>query len=200
MEVFFASILAALLVIYGLKAYRLYPSYKKSIFPTLIPNFTEYFYRVEIRRDCSESSFLKDKIGPHKMTYATLQNNDHKVTSRFVILLYSKGIALISCLDPKGALSGQTNDKHWFIRRENQTVKIANPKIESDKYAVLTKKKYPNLPLTQYVAVTDDSDISKVKTDFITCHNEDIIRVLLESSASYVDEATIMEAFNNANK
>ena len=200
MEVFLLSIITALLVVYGFKAYRLYPSYKHSIFPDLIPSFLEYFYRVTIRKDASTSSFLKSKIGTHRMTFTTLQNNDHKITSRFVILLYNKGIALISCLDPKGTVSGQANDKHWFIRRENQTVKIANPKIESDKYAILVKKKYPDLPLTQYVAVGNDSDISKVKCDFIVCHNNEMIRHLLEASTPYVEDEKIIEIFNNANK
>lgn len=200
MEVLLMSIIVALLVVYGFKAYRLYPTYKNSIFQDLMPSFLEYFYRVTIRKDASTSSFLKDKLGTHRMTFTTLQNNDHKITSRFVIILYNKGIALISYLDPKGALSGQTNDKHWFIRREKQTVKIANPKIESDKYAILLKKKYPGLPLTQYVAVGNECDISKIKCDFIVCHNNEIIRHLLEAGTPYVEDGKIIEAFNSANK
>lgn len=198
MEVFFSSILAALLVVYGFKAFRLYPTYKNSIYQSLVPNFIEYFYRVTIRKDVSTSSYLKNQLGPHRMTFTTLQNQDHKITSRFVILLYNKGIALISFLDPNGSLAGKSEDKHWIIRRSNQTAKIANPKIESDKYLHFVKQKYPDFEITQYVAVSNDTDIHKVTTDFKVCHYSDIIKVLQEAPTHYVDEETIINAFNHA--
>lgn len=198
MEILFSTILASLLVIYGFKAYRLYPTYKNSIFQTLIPSFLEYFYRYVIRKDVSTSSYLKNQLGPHRMSFTTLQNNDHKVTSRFIILLYNKGIALISFFDPNGTLSGKEADKHWLIQRTNKIVKISNPMIESNKYIHLIQKKYPNFEITQYVAVSDSTDISKVKTDFTVCHYCDILKVLQEANTHYVDEKTIIDAFNKA--
>lgn len=195
MEVVFSSILVVLIMIYGFKAYRLYPSYKNSIYQTMIPNFMEYFFKVVIRQDLSTSSYLKQKIGPHRMTFTTLQNNDHKITSRFVVLIYNKGLALISFLDPHGTLSGKGEEKHWFIRRETQTAKIANPIIESNKYILLLRKKYPDLEMRQYIAIANDSDISKVNADYPVCHYEDIFRELSEANTHFIEESEIEAAF-----
>ncbi len=200
MEIFLSTILAALLAAYAIRAYQYYPNYKNSIFKTIIPSYLEYFYLVSIRKDCSQSSYLRKHLGTHRMTYTTLKNNEHKVTSRFVVLIYSKGIALITCLDFKGILSGTQEDKRWFIRDDNRLIKINNPTIEQNKYSKLLQQKYPGLYIQNIVACDDDMDISKVKCEYPICNNKDIVKILQESSGKFIDENTIIEAFENGKK
>lgn len=195
MEVILSTILIALLVAYGIRAYQYYPNYQNSIFKTLLPSYLEYFYRVAIRKDCSYSSHLQKYIGTHRMTYTTLQNSERKITSKFVVLIYSKGIALISCLNFNGIISGTDEDKHWFIRSENKLIKISNPIIESNKYVLLLQKKYPDLHIHQIVACDDELDISKLKCKFTVCNDCNIIQILQESTGKFIDENTIIESF-----
>lgn len=49
------TIVIVLIIIYGFKAYQNYPSYKNSIFPTLFPNYFEFFWRMFIREYSTHS-------------------------------------------------------------------------------------------------------------------------------------------------
>lgn len=55
------TIVIVLIIIYGFKAYQNYPSYKNSILPTLFPNYFEFFWRMFIRKDASNSSYFKQE-------------------------------------------------------------------------------------------------------------------------------------------
>lgn len=99
------TIVIVLIIIYGFKAYQNYPSYKNSILPTLFPNYFEFFWRMFIRKDASNSSYLNKSIGNHKLSFATIENRQHQVTSKFVLFFYNKGITIVEYLDFSGTYS-----------------------------------------------------------------------------------------------
>ena len=72
------TIVIVLIIIYGFKAYQNYPSYKNSILPTLFPNYFEFFWRMFIRKDASNSSYLNKSIGNHKLSFATIETDNTK--------------------------------------------------------------------------------------------------------------------------
>lgn len=114
------TIVIVLIIIYGFKAYQNYPSYKNSILPTLFPNYFEFFWRMFIRKDASNSSYLNKSIGNHKLSFATIENRQHQVTSKFVLFFYNKGIAIVEYLDYPGTYSGNDEDRSWIIKSNNE--------------------------------------------------------------------------------
>ena len=121
------TIVIVLIIIYGFKAYQNYPSYKNSILPTLFPNYFEFFWRMFIRKDASNSSYLNKSIGNHKLSFATIENRQHQVTSKFVLFFYNKGITIVEYLDYPGTYSGNDEDRSWMIKNNNKKIRITNP-------------------------------------------------------------------------
>ena len=158
------TILIVLIIIYGFKAYQNYPSYKNSILPTLFPNYLEFFWRMFIRKDASNSSYLNKSIGNHKLSFATIENRQHQVTSKFVLFFYNKGITIVEYLDYPGTYSGNDEDRSWMIKNNNKKIRITNPIHELQTYKNRIQKMLDDVQISSVIAITNDSEIDKIQT------------------------------------
>lgn len=183
-----------LLTLYSTKAFMLHKTYKDSVYTVLFPSFLEYFFKVSIRKDCSSSFFLKQQIGTNHLTFATIQNSEHKITSQIAVVFYNKGIACISFLNPKGSLSGKTNDKHWRIDRDNKVYQIYNPLIECEKYSQRLQSFIPDVPVHNFIAISNDTDISRLKSKAYPFN--ELIDGLKEVNSLFISEEMIHETYH----
>ena len=186
------TILIVLIIIYGFKAYQNYPSYKNSILPTLFPNYLEFFWRMFIRKDASNSSYLNKSIGNHKLSFATIENRQHQVTSKFVLFFYNKGITIVEYLDYPGS---------WMIKNNNKKIRITNPIHELQTYKNRIQKMLDDVQISSVIAVTDDSEIDKIQTQALCCKYTDVITTLNNIQCDHnLNEDEIQNMFNSFNQ
>lgn len=195
------TILIVLIIIYGFKAYQNYPSYKNSILPTLFPNYLEFFWRMFIRKDASNSSYLNKSIGNHKLSFATIENRQHQVTSKFVLFFYNKGITIVEYLDHPGTYSGNDEDRSWMIKNNNKKIRITNPIHELQTYKNRIQKMLDDVQISSVIAITDDSEIDKIQTQTLCCKYTDVITTLNNIQCDHnLNEDEIQNMFDSFNQ
>ena len=194
-------IVIVLIIIYGFKAYQNYPSYKNSILPTLFPNYLEFFWRMFIRKDASNSSYLNKFIGIHKLSFATIENRQHQVTSKFVLFFYNKGITIVEYLDFSGTYSGNDEDRSWIIKSNNKKIRITNPVHELEKYENRIQNMFNDVQISSVIAISDDSQIDKIQTQTLCCTYKDVITTLNNIQCKHnLNENEIQNMFNCFNQ
>ena len=195
------TIVIVLIIIYGFKAYQNYPSYKNSIFPTLFPNYLEFFWRIFIRKDASNSSYLNKFIGIHKLSFATIENRQHQVTSKFVLFFYNKGITIVEYLDFSGTYSGNDEDRSWIIKSNNKKIRITNPVHELEKYENRIQNMFNDVQISSVIAISDNSQIDKIQTQTLCCTYKDVITTLNNIQCEHnLNENEIQNMFNFFNQ
>jgi hypothetical protein len=195
------TIVIVLIIIYGFKAYQNYPSYKNSILPTLFPNYFEFFWRMFIRKDASNSSYLNKSIGNHKLSFATIENRQHQVTSKFVLFFYNKGIAIVEYLDYLGTYSGNDEDRSWIIKSNNKKIRITNPIHELQTYKNRIQKMFKDGQISSVIAIKDDSEIDKIQTQTLYCKYKDVITTLNNIQCEHtLSESEIQNLFDSFNQ
>lgn len=195
------TIVIVLIIIYGFKAYQNYPSYKNSILPTLFPNYFEFFWRMFIRKDASNSSYLNKSIGNHKLSFATIENRQHQVTSKFVLFFYNKVIAIVEYLDYPGTYSGNDEDRSWIIKSNNKKIRITNPIHELQTYKNRIQKMFKDGQISSVIAIKDDSEIDKIQTQTLYCKYKDVITTLNNIQCEHtLSESEIQNLFDSFNQ
>lgn len=195
------TIVIVLIIIYGFKAYQNYPSYKNSILPTLFPNYFEFFWRMFIRKDASNSSYLNKSIGNHKLSFTTIENRQHQVTSKFVLFFYNKGIAIVEYLDYLGTYSGNDEDRSWIIKSNNKKIRITNPIHELQTYKNRIQKMFKDGQISSVIAIKDDSEIDKIQTQTLYCKYKDVITTLNNIQCEHtLSESEIQNLFDSFNQ
>ena len=195
------TIVIVLIIIYGFKAYQNYPSYKNSILPTLFPNYFEFFWRMFIRKDASNSSYLNKSIGNHKLSFATIENRQHQVTSKFVLFFYNKGITIVEYLDYPGTYSGNDEDCSWIIKSNNKKIRITNPIHELQTYKNRIQKMFKDGQISSVIAIKDDSEIDKIQTQTLYCKYKDVITTLNNIQCEHtLSESEIQNLFDSFNQ
>lgn len=201
MHIVLYTIVIVLIIIYGFKAYQNYPSYKNSILPTLFPNYFEFFWRMFIRKDASNSSYLNKSIGNHKLSFATIENRQHQVTSKFVLFFYNKGIAIVEYLDYLGTYSGNDEDRSWIIKSNNKKIRITNPIHELQTYKNRIQKIFKDGQISSVIAIKDDSEIDKIQTQTLYCKYKDVITTLNNIQCEHtLSESEIQNLFDSFNQ
>lgn len=195
------TIVIVLIIIYGFKAYQNYPSYKNSILPTLFPNYFEFFWRMFIRKDASNSSYLNKSIGNHKLSFATIENRQHQVTSKFVLFFYNKGITIVEYLDYPGTYSGNDEDRSWIIKSNNKKIRITNPIHELQTYKNRIQKMFKDGQISSVIAIKDESEIDKIQTQTLYCKYKDVITTLNNIQCEHtLSESEIQNLFDSFNQ
>lgn len=201
MHIVLYTIVIVLIIIYGFKAYQNYPSYKNSILPTLFPNYFEFFWRMFIRKDASNSSYLNKSIGNHKLSFATIENRQHQVTSKFVLFFYNKGITIVEYLDYPGTYSGNDEDRSWIIKSNNKKIRITNPIHELQTYKNRIQKMFKDGQISSVIAIKDDSEIDKIQTQTLYCKYKDVITTLNNIQCEHTfSESEIQNLFDSFNQ
>lgn len=201
MHIVLYTIVIVLIIIYGFKAYQNYPSYKNSILPTLFPNYFEFFWRMFIRKDASNSSYLSKSIGNHKLSFATIENRQHQVTSKFVLFFYNKGITIVEYLDYPGTYSGNDEDRSWIIKSNNKKIRITNPIHELQTYKNRIQKMFKDGQISSVIAIKDDSEIDKIQTQTLYCKYKDVITTLNNIQCEHtLSESEIQNLFDSFNQ
>ena len=154
-----------------------------------------------IRKDASNSSYLNKSIGNHKLSFATIENRQHQVTSKFVLFFYNKGIAIVEYLDYPGTYSGNDEDRSWIIKSNNKKIRITNPIHELQTYKNRIQKMFKDGQISSVIAIKDDSEIDKIQTQTLYCKYKDVITTLNNIQCEHtLSESEIQNLFDSFNQ
>lgn len=179
-----------------IRGIRLYLSYKGSIYTILFPSFFEYFYKYEIQKDCSKSSYLNTQIGTQRMMFSIAKNDKGAVTQRFVTILYNKGIAVVAFLSPVGKVKARRNDKHWSVVPEKGTeYRILSPEAAINEYRRRVEKLLPDLTVQTYIALGNKVDLGDIRSELPVLHYSELVHALKQAEQPYISESMILSEF-----
>ncbi len=198
MDTIIYTLIVVIIIIYAFKAFNNYKPYKESILPIIFPNYMEFFWRTVIRKDASTSSFLQKQIGVHKLSFTTIKDTSHNITSRFVLLFSHKGITLIEYIDETGKYYGNEKDRYWRIKKEKRTIKIANPIHELKKYQKRIEQILPNVTISSIIAITNKGKLTNISTKEIICfYNQLLDHLQMIQSTQIFTEDGVLDLFSN---
>ena len=181
--------------IMGFKAYQAYPSYRGSLYQELFGSYAEYFWRFTMKRDLSESSYLNEKIGPHRLGYNAYFDGSGKQAATFVTVFSTRGVASICMVGGVGAVPRR---RHRLLDRRSGrqgggmrfSHRLPSP---SEK---LLDGIARGVRVGYAVSFEDAADLSGIDSSYPVMHASEVVSYLGEHDVS-VDEAAMLEAFES---
>lgn len=193
------AIVLSLLVVWGIEASRLYKSYKGELYGTLFGGFLPYFFRYAVRKDCSESGFLKTRIGTHRMIFSAMKENG-QTAARFCTILYNRGIMVYCYQKIEGELLGKPKDKDWIVRRTDSegsahSFRHPNPTVSFEAYLRRIASACPEVHLEARIAVDDLTVYDHLKSDIKLVHYKDIVDELIQVQSGILSDEQILKVY-----
>ena len=148
---------------------RLHKSYKGDIYADLYGGFLPYFFRYIVFRDCSESGYLRSRIGRHKLVFSVI-SNEEKQRTKFCIIFYNKGI-MVLCYDRStGEFWGSSKDQSWNVKRtemdgKQHIYRHANPTKDMLAYLNRVAATFPEVHMEARLAFPDQADLTHLRSD-----------------------------------
>lgn len=127
MELFLMVLILSVILFFGFRTAILYRGYNGSILKYFFPNYLSYAFQSLIRQDLSESSYLKQYIGDHHLTYCSIRSEKNSVLAQVIQLSDIKHDYLFLIMDFKGRISGREQDEYLNVKQGNVSLKIKNP-------------------------------------------------------------------------
>ncbi|WP_418726867.1 hypothetical protein [Collinsella tanakaei] len=181
--------------IMGFKAYQAYPSYRGSLYQELFGSYAEYFWRFTMKRDLSESSYLNEKIGPHRLGYNAYFDGSGKQAATFVTVFSTRGVASICMVGGVGAYRGGDTGS-WTVDRGGKVVACASPIVYLRRQKKLLDGIARGVRVGYAVSFEDAADLSGIDSSYPVMHASEVVSYLGERDVS-VDEAAMLEAFES---
>lgn len=194
------TIVGMILFAWLLQGIRLHKNCKGDIYNDIYGSFLGYFYRYVVLRNCSESSYLKSKIGVHRIVYSSI-TKEGGGKSKFCVIFYNKGIMVISYDRATGRYLGSPAQKNWnVIRRgrdgKDHTYRHPNPTADTKAYAARIAKLFPGVHMECRVAFHNEADFSGLRTDIKPIHFKDLTDELIQVKADFVSDDEVIAMHN----
>lgn len=176
---------------------QLYPLYRNSIYQELFGNFLSFFWHYYIRKDASQSGYLKTQIGYHKLLFSTLQQ-EGKSRVNYYVIFFQKGVLVFTFDKLKGSIIGNAKDKFWLVKRENnEAYKYQNPSSNLEIYLRRIVSVLPDTHIEVRIIYPDEVHFETLKSDITCIHTSDLIGELKNIKAKFLTDEQI---FNNYHK
>lgn len=168
------TILGVLVFSWIFQAVRLYKSSKGDIYSALYGSFLPYFYRYVVIRDCSESGYLRSRIGTHKIVFSVISGEEGQ-KAKFCVIFYARGIMVLCYDKATGEFRGSSSGKSWnVVRRDAQgkdhIFRHHNPTEDMKAYLRRLAQVFPEVHMEARLAFSDEADLSMLHTDIRTIH------------------------------
>lgn len=168
MELLIFTIFITLLTIVGFRAVTMYISYRKTIYKYLYPNYIEYFHKVFFLKDLSTSSFIKNCLGDHQITYYNLSSSGNQSLMQFITILTASKVFMLCVLPSIETNNKKINSKKHssfdpapYISKQEESIKKKLDKSEIHTL-VVTQQEYEyknlklNFPIITYTDVIEE--------------------------------------------
>lgn len=186
------TILGVMVLAWVFQGIRLHKSYKGDVYAALYGGFLPYFFRYVVFRDCSESSYLRSRVGAHKLVFSVI-TNEEKQRTRFCVIFYNKGIMVLCYDKATGAFWGSSRDDSWNVKRmeadgKEHLYRHFNPTKDMLAYLNRIAAAYPDVHIEARMAFSDEADLAHLRSDIKTIHFSDIETELKEVKAEFLSD------------
>jgi len=195
MALLLMTILGVMVLAWVFQGVRLRKSYKGDIYAALFGGFLPYFFRYVVLRDCSESGYLRSRIGTHRLVFSVI-NNDEQQRSRFCVIFYNKGI-MVLCYDrSSGEFWGSAKDDSWNVKRtqadgKQHLYRHFNPTKDMIAYLNRVAAVFPEVHMEARMAFRDEADLTHLRSDIKAIHFSDIETELKDVKADFLSDDEI---------
>ncbi len=184
MELFFYGFFGIIIFALGTKAYQDYKHYKGSFYTILYSGFVEYYFRLRQRKDMSQSDWLKQELGEHRIVFNSYLDQNGIPVYNFVTIFHTKGTNMFSIIQSKGEITGKDKDKHWIVHRDSKTYRIPASSSLLQQHADLVKSKTGIHEVVGTLMFPDDTDTSKLKTEWNKASYSELMNILKNGNGS----------------
>ncbi|MEG2836249.1 hypothetical protein [Anaerorhabdus sp.] len=190
----FTGFCGVLFAIFLYKSIAVYKIYNNTFYEDLYSNFLEFYIKFKYKKNLSQSSWLKQELGTHRILFNSYLNEDKKIQYSFVTIFSSYGIQIFCINNIHGNISGSMNDAYWKNDKSTSSTRFLNPTKACD-----THKKYiedlviGNMSITTFILFPNDSNVSKIKSNYSTCLYKEFIQLIKNSNASISNEVILSE-------
>lgn len=186
------TVLGVMILAWAFQAVRLHKSYKGDIYAALYGGFFPYFFRYVVFRDCSESGYLRSRIGPHRLVFSVI-NNEAQQRSRFCVIFYNKGIMVLCYDKATGEFWGSSKDDSWNVKRtgadgKQHIYRHFNPTQDMMAYLNRVAAAFPQVHTEARMAFSDHADLDHLRTDVKAIHFSQIEAELREVKADFLPD------------
>jgi hypothetical protein len=188
----FTGFIFALLLIFFMKALRVYHTYRGKIFKYIYSGFLEYYFKYRYRKDLSVSSWLNHNLGFHRILYNSYLNEERKVIHDFVTIFHEKGICVFCIIPSDGVITGNHKDKHWIVSRGDKNYRILNPLATIESHAQFIAEQFPDIEIIdKCILFNDQADFSKLNVDIPLARYHELLNQLLAQDRLVKQEAIL---------
>ena len=186
------TILGVMVLAWIFQGVRLYRNCKGDIYSDLYGGFLPYFYRYIVIRDCSESGYLRGKIGVHRIVFSRVGNQEKQQT-KFCMIFYNKGV-MVLCYDKvTGVFRGKAVGQTWNIIRmdgegKEHFYRYPNPTFDTKAYLERVVSLFPEVHIEARLAFPDKADLSQLQSDIKAIHFGDIETELRQVQAEFLSD------------
>lgn len=175
---------------------QLYPLYRNSINQELFGNFLSFFWCYYIRKDASQSGYLKTQIGYHKLLFGSLQQ-EGKSRVNYYVIFFQKGVLVFTFDKLKGFITGKVKDKFWLVRSEsNKAYRYQNPNLNLEIYLRRIASVLPNTHIEVRIIFPDEVHFETLKSDITCIHASDLIGELKNVKAEFLSDEQILTNYH----
>lgn len=195
MEVLVVAIVVVFVLIMGFKAVAGYGSYKGSLYQRLFGSYLEYFWRMSMKEDLSESSLLKERIGAHRIVYNAYRDSQGRIAATFATIFSTRGHAAICMVATAGAIAGKDTGS-WTVERDGKKLALASPVTYVRRQKKLLDSFMKGAPVEYIVAFNTGANLSAVDCSCTVLTIDKVVEHLEQMPAGTATEAEVLRAFN----
>lgn len=186
------TVLGVMVLAWAFQGVRLHKSYKGDIYASLYGGFLPYFFRYVVFRDCSESGYLRSRIGVHKLVFSVISNDEQQRT-KFCVIFYNKGIMVLCYDKATGEYWGSSRDDSWNVKRveadgKQHIYRHFNPTKDMLAYLNRVAAAFPEVHMEARLAFSDSADLTHLRSDVKAIHFSDIERELKDVKADFLPD------------
>ena len=197
----FFIVVAFVCIGWAFRAAWLYPDYKNSPLQELYGGFFWYFWHSVIKRDATQSGYLKQQIGTSRILFSKMDDQG-KTAARFCTIFYSRGIMVLCYTNARGMVYGKNKDKELYARyskkEKSYTVGFVNPVRYLETYLLRVAHVYPDAHIETRLCFDNTVDFSQLKCDIACIHDKDIVEELKKVNAPALSDEEISQMFEKA--
>lgn len=190
----FTGFCVVLFLIFLYKSIAVYKIYNNTFYEDLYSNFLEFYIKFKYKKNLSQSSWIKQELGVHRILFNGYLNEDKKIQYQFITIFSKYGIHIFCVNTIHGTITGSTNDTFWKNEKTTTTTRFLNPTKACEAH-----KKYiddlikSNTPIQISILFSNDTDVSKVKSNYDVCLFKDFIHCIKKDTECITNENIVTE-------
>lgn len=187
-------VLVAFLVARGI---QLWPTYKGTIYQELFSSFLEYFWRMRFQHDLSTSSYLKSKIGNHRIVYNAAVGKKGAKLADFVTVFSEHGFVSICSLPYSGDIVSAAGNGKWKVSQQGKMVRIPSPTVLIAQQKQFLKKALgDDVPVHYVIAFGNGSTFEHANSAVPIKTSKEAVESLCDMREGGIGPEEVAEAFD----